>query len=111
MKKSAYRMSCMLLGLALLLSGCAGSVMNMTVVPAEQANFSPDPGKAMLVFMRPSSFGFAIQSAVFEIVDNEPKLVGVVAAKKKVAYQVAPGKRLFMVTGESGDFMGATLDA
>lgn len=91
--------------------GCAGSVKNMREIPDEQAVYTPDPDRAMIVFMRPSTFGFAIQSSVFEIVDDNPELVGIVAAKKKVAYQVEPGGHLFMVIGESADFMKADLQA
>ena len=97
--------------LAGLVSGCAGTVKNMEAVPADQIVTAPEEGKAMVVFMRPSGLGFAIQSSVFEIRDGEPELVGIVAAKKKVAYQLEPGKHLFMVVGESADFMSADLES
>lgn len=97
--------------LAILLSGCAGSVKHMSSVPANKIVTSPEKGKAMVVFMRPSKMGFAIQSSVFEIIEDQPTIVGIVAAKKKVAYQVEPGKHLFMVVGESADFMSADLEA
>jgi hypothetical protein len=96
---------------AIMLSGCAGAVKNMRTVPPDQAVASPVQGKAMVVFMRPATLGFAIQSSVFEVKQDEPMLIGIVAAKKKVAYQVDPGKHLFMVVGESADFMSAQLDA
>lgn len=98
------------LALTLLLYGCAGTVKKMQEVPGNPA-VKPDPGKALVVFMRPSGFGFAIQSSVFEVVGDNPTLVGIVAAKTKVAYQVAPGKRLFMVVSEAADFMSAELQA
>lgn len=96
--------------LALALGGCAGSIKNMREAAPDYAP-TPAAGKAMVVFLRPSGMGFAIQSSVFEIKDNAPHLAGIVAAKAKVAYQVEPGKRLFMVVGESGDFMSADLVA
>lgn len=95
----------------LLLSGCAGTVKHMESVPVERVVDIPGEGKAMVVFMRPSGFGFAIQSSVFEVRDNQASLVGIVAAKKKVAYEVDPGSHLFMVIGESADFMSAELEA
>jgi hypothetical protein len=95
---------------AIMLSGCAGAVKNMRVVPPDQAVTSPAQDKAMVVFMRPATLGYAIQSSVFEVKQDEPMLVGIVAAKKKVAYQVDPGEHLFMVVGESADFMSAQLD-
>ena len=94
---------------ALVLSGCAGSVKNMQAVSASSIKTTPSKGKSMVVFLRPSSFGFGVQSSVFEIRGSTPHLVGIVAAKKKVAYEVNPGKHTFMVVSESGDFMSADL--
>jgi hypothetical protein len=91
--------------LALLISGCAGTVKNMREVPAGSAAVVPEEGKAMIVFMRSSVLGSGVQSSVFEIRDNYPSLVGIVAAKTKVAYRLDPGKHLFMVVGETADFM------
>lgn len=96
--------------LVILLSGCAGTVVNMREVPLGQAHYVPGQGEALIVFMRPSGFGFAIQSSVFELSENDPKLIGILAAKKKFAYRVAPGEHLFMVIGESADFMSANLE-
>jgi hypothetical protein len=96
--------------LALLLSGCAGTVKNMRPVPPDKVIASPEEGKAMVVFMRPSSLGAAIQSSVFEVRGDNLTLVGIVAAKKKVAYQLEAGNHLFMVVGESADYMSAELE-
>jgi len=65
------------------------------------------PGKAAVVFLRPSGDGSAQQSFVFEVKDNRSLLVGLLAAKTKVAYQVEPGKRLFML--DRMEFMTADL--
>ncbi len=94
-----------------LLAGCAGSSSYMSDVPPERANYTTQPDQALVVFMRPSGFGFAIQSSVFDIVDENPVFVGIVSAKAKVAYYVNPGERRFMVISESADFMDATLEA
>lgn len=91
------------------LFSCAGAVKNMRVVSPEQIVTSPEEGRAMIVFMRPHTLGFGIQSSVFEIKDENPSLVGIVAAKTKVSYQLEPGGHLFMVVGESADFMSADL--
>ena len=98
-----------LLSTMLFFGGCAGSVKHMQEVPASSIKTKPSPGKAMVVFLRPSSLGFGIQSSVYEIRRNIPHMVGIVAAKKKVAYEVNPGKHTFMVVSESGDFMTANL--
>lgn len=92
-----------------LLSGCAGTVKNMVVVPPGEEISSPAPGKSMVVFMRPSSMAFGIQSSVFDVNGDDVTLAGIVAAKKKVSYEVTPGNHLFMVVGESADFMSAEL--
>ncbi len=92
-------------------SGCAGKPTHMQVVPKEQASFAPTQEEALMVFMRPSGMAYAIQSSIFEIVDEKPELVGIVAAKKRVAYMAKPGRHLFMVVGESADFMEANVDA
>ena len=96
--------------LTILLTGCAGTVKNMREVSPENIVDTPERGKSLIVFMRPSTLGFAIQSSVFEVKDNNVKLAGIVAAKKKVVYQVDPGKHLFMVVGESADFMSTELE-
>ena len=95
----------------MLFTGCAGSVKNMQPLTPEQVVSAPEKDKAMVVFMRPSSIGYAIQSSVFEMKKSTPTLVGIVAAKKKVAYELDAGEHLFMVVGESADFMSANLEA
>ncbi len=95
------------LAIALMLTlatGCAGPVKNMEAVEP------PPPlpaGMARIVFMRPSSTGYAIQSSVFELVEGAEQLVGIVPAKAKIAFDVAPGEHQFMVVGEAADFMSA----
>lgn len=93
----------------LTLVGCAGTVKNMKEVADEATAAKPRQGEAVVVFMRPSGLGFAIQSSVFEIKNDVPSLVGIVAAKTKVAHRVPAGKHLYMVVGENADFMTADL--
>jgi hypothetical protein len=89
--------------------GCAGSVQHMTAVP--NVNYAATANEAVVIFMRPSGMGFAIQSSVFEVPDGQPaRLVGIVAAKKKLAYRTTPGDHMFMTIGESADFMQARLE-
>ena len=97
------------LSLAILLSGCAGTVKNMRELPADAVVAPPKQDEALVVFMRPSGLGFAVQSSVYEIVSDKPVLAGIVAAKTKVAYRTKPGTRLFMTLGENADFMTADL--
>jgi hypothetical protein len=111
MKTTSFTRAAWLGALALAATGCAGTIKNMREVPLDAAPPAPAPGKAMVVFMRPSGTGYAIQSSVFAVKDGTPQMIGIVAAKAKVAWQADPGKSLFMVVGESGDFMGADLVA
>lgn len=95
----------------LLLSGCAGSLKHMQVVEPGAVKKAPSAGKSMIVFMRPSTLGHAIQSSVFDVTNGDPQLIGLVPAEMKVAHEVEPGKHLFMAIGESADFMHADLAA
>ena len=99
-----------LTGLVLLLCGCAGRIVRMEVMPAESASPAPLPGKAMVVFMRGPDSAL-VQSTVYEVKGTDVEMIGIVAAKTKVAYQVDPGKRMFMAVGETADFMNADLQA
>jgi hypothetical protein len=106
---SLRSLALIILAITSLISGCAGTVVHMRELAVDKAPVAPAPGKAAVVFLRPSGMGFAIQSSVFEVKGNQSLLVGIIAAKTKVAYQVEPGKRLFMAIGESADFMTADL--
>ena len=110
MERSMCRLAAILaLASALLVGGCAGTVKNMQELPAGSAEPVPQPGKAMVVFLRPSGVGFAVQSSVFEVKEPQPALAGILAAQAKVAYHVDRGKRMFMSIGESAEFMSADL--
>lgn len=87
------------------LAGCATT--HMTPVSIENQTKGPDQDKALVVFMRPSNFGGAIQSALYD----GDAYIGTLSANARIAYQAAPGKHMFMVTGESADFMEADLFA
>lgn len=91
--------------------GCAGKTATMRDIPSDQVPAAIESDKARIVFMRPSTLGFAVQSSVFEVVSGEPELIGIVSAKKKVGFSCSPGKHLFMVIGESADFMSADVVA
>lgn len=107
--------SCMKLALVftivVLLFGCAGSTKYMRDVADSSISYMPGADEAVVVFMRPSGLHLTIRAAVFDATSAENKLVGIVSAKKKVAYRTKPGKYLFMVIGENADFMQADLEA
>lgn len=95
---------------ATMLAGLAGCQSSMMVRPAG-VEPTPAPGKAMVVFLRPSSLGGAVQSSVYDTADSGDAFIGIVSAKTRVAYQAEPGDHLFMVVAENADFMPAHLDA
>jgi hypothetical protein len=81
----------------------------MTVVPT--ANTTAATSEAVVVFVRPSNFGGAIQSEVFEVPEGQPaQLIGILGAKKKLVYRTTPGRHMFMIVGESADFMDSQLE-
>jgi hypothetical protein len=99
-----------LLLLTLLAVGCAGPISHMRETPGAVLA-APPPGKAVVVFMRPSSLGFAIASSVYELKAGGDTFVGIVPAKRKVTYVTDPGSTRFMVVSEAADFMAAELEA
>jgi hypothetical protein len=95
----------------ILFNGCAGKVSHMKAVPKSEVSLEASKDDAVIVFMRPSPFGFVVQSSIYEIIDDKPEIVGILAAEKRMAYRIKPGKHLFMVVGESADFMEADVVA
>ncbi len=96
--------------MVLLLAGLAGCHSSM-MVRTDGAAPVPAPGKALIVFLRPSSFGGAVQSSVYDTRADADAFIGIVSAKTSVAYEAQPGDHLFMVIAENADFMIAHLDA
>ncbi|MGR9115950.1 MAG: hypothetical protein ACU85E_09305 [Gammaproteobacteria bacterium] len=99
----------------LLAGGCTSSLMKKSVSDNEVIP-AGNPEHAQIIFMRPSSFGGAIQSSVFDLKQEGSQLsddvfVGIVSANTKVLYDAEPGYHLFMVVGENADFMPAHLQA
>ena len=86
------------------LQACTSAHLRPVANPTEA--MKPQSGKAMVVFMRPSNFGGAIQSTIYD----GKKYISTVSAGTRAAYQADPGEHMFMVIGESADFMKATLD-
>ena len=67
------------------LTGCQSSLMVRS--GPGSAEPTPAPGKALVVFMRPSSFGGAIQSSVYDTHASADTFIGIVSSKDKIAYQ------------------------
>jgi hypothetical protein len=84
-----------------------GSINDHLTLVAEGAVITPQAGKALIYFMRPSFLGSTVQPKVYD----GTNYAATVSAKTRVPYQATPGKHLFMVVGESADFMEADLVA
>ena len=93
----------------MLMSGCATTSSFMNPMPPEEVSITPQSGESVVVFIRPSTYGGGIQSTAFDITDGDNKFIGIVSAKTKVVYRTEPGKRMFMIIGESADFLEANL--
>lgn len=104
----AVRLSSLLVVSALLLGGCAGSSRHMSPTVAAAG---PAPGKALIVFLRPSKFAFAIDAPVFLMEEEGETFLGIASASTRFDYQVAPGNYELMVSGEVAEFLDATVAA
>ncbi len=90
----------------LLATGCASTKM---LDRANQQVEVPTADRAQLIFMRSSALGGAVQSTVFDVTSTDPEFIGILSTGKKLSYSVDSGEHVFMVIGESADFMEANL--
>lgn len=95
--------------LAVVSSGCATRSQHVQIV--NEPTVQPDAGQAELVFMRPSSYGAAIQASVYDVTDDKVEFIGIVSSGTRINYTVDPGEYRFMVIAENADFMEARLEA
>ncbi|MDH5325275.1 MAG: hypothetical protein OEZ68_15800 [Gammaproteobacteria bacterium] len=90
---------------ALFMSGCATVSHHMSPVPPANVVDKAAADKALVVFLRPSNYGGAVQATLYD----GDTYIGTLSAKKQIAYETDPGEHMFMVVGESADFMKADL--
>lgn len=83
---------------------------NLAQPAADQAP-KPEAGKALVVFLRPSFFGGAISSSVYDAPNDATTFLGVLKYEDKLAVQMEPGQHRLMVIAENADFLDATLEA
>ena len=93
----------------LLLGAGFGAAAKEQMVAAEAV--APPADKAVVVFMRPSSYGGLIKASVYDVTGTDQTFIGIIKPKQQIAYVVEPGERRFMVMAENGDFLDAKLDA
>ncbi|TQV87849.1 hypothetical protein [Aliikangiella coralliicola] len=96
----------LILSMAMIMVGCASNPMqiktNQTIQKANQ-------NESQVIFMRSSFVGSAINGSLYDIIDGQPKFIGIIANGTKIAYNAKPGKHLFMVVSEAADFLEADL--
>jgi hypothetical protein len=115
MKKTTLTLAFLALLAAAPLAGASEPMVKST-----RTDFSPDPGKALVIFVRSSFVVGAYSSPVVALdvktADNkvEDKLVGILSAYSKVAYQANPGENTFLAVafgGGDGHIARARLEA
>ena len=102
MKKNQLPLTVCLSLCAIIVSGCASSMMVKTQ-PVELN----DKNMAMVTFLRPTIFGGAIQ---FGIWDGD-KFVGVLSANSYIQYMTSPGQHYFLGRAENWSCIRANLEA
>ena len=101
----------LLVGLVLLATGCATTSKHMAVTAPTATDMTLAENEAAIVFLRPSNLGAAIQAPIVKVEANNAILfVGIASAQTKILYRTTPGEHTFVVGGESGRKLAATLD-
>ena len=94
----------MMLAVLVMFMGCAGTSGYMQpATPME----GPLPDKALVYFMRPSAYGFAVN---FQIWDGD-HFIGLSQAKSYFAYPCEPGTHLFLGIAENKVALEADVEA
>ena len=98
--------------IAAILAGAGTLAGAQQMVKSTRNEIAPDPGKALVVFVRSSFVVGAYSAPVVHLdvkttgaagaVQMEDKLVGILSMYSKVAYQVEPGEHMFMSVGGGG---------
>ncbi len=96
----------MTLCFVILLAGCQSTLMEPIT---EQVSTNVKQGESRVVFMRSAFIGQAIQASVFKINNGVPEFIGIISNDTKVTFDTTPGEHMFMVVGESADFLKAEL--
>jgi len=94
----------MALGFLILLAGCQSTLMEPVT---QQVSTNVKQGTSRVVFIRSAFVGQAIQASVFEIKNGVPEFIGISSNDTKISFDTTPGEHLFMVVGESADFLKA----
>jgi hypothetical protein len=95
----------------LVLAGCAGTpganISPLMVRHGKQRIVPQGPDEALILFVRENEDNSGTQATVYEIADDGDHFVGVSSGSTRLAWAVHPGYHLFMVIGETADFLSA----
>ncbi len=80
---------------------------------AAETNTPVQDQRSTVVFVRPSSFGWDASTSIFEVVDGQPALKGILQGETRLEVRVAAGPHTFMVLckGNDPEFISAKLAA
>lgn len=88
------------------LTGCSSKLMDPMLDPGIESY----AGQSTITFYRPSAFGGAVQAPLgVEIRTDDLALVGISSTKTKIRHVVEPGDHVFVVGGESGSLLKASI--
>ena len=90
------------------LTGCASQVM-MSAKNQSLPVLNAD--KSRIVFMRSSAHGTVILEGLYEVVNDKPKFIAVLANNNKFYVDLVPGKHDFMSIGASARFLQGNFEA
>ncbi len=99
--------------LALLAFVAPGQARDFVKVSATQSVPAPEPDKAQLIFLRPSSNPiFALYTMLSEVTPDGDRFISAIGTGSKVVYSTAPGRKMFVSNdGMRVHFMDADLEA
>ena len=89
----------------MLLSGCASSARNMIEINPPHPFVAPADG-ALLVFVRPSKFGWAVSA---NILDEQGRFLGDAPAKGHFVAAMPAGRHMLVIWAENTDAMDVEL--
>ena len=103
-----------LMTLSILFAGCT-TVMQPVSKTAEA--YRPADNEATIIFLRSESIlslpdsqaGCGWRATIFDVTGDENKFLGKVPCYTQVAYKTTEGEHLFMIVGESADFLRTNL--
>jgi hypothetical protein len=107
---SAFALLCLAACLALSCASAPGSnISELMDRLGKVRTAQPPPGQSIMIFVRADEDRAGTQATIYEIEDDGDHFVGVSSGSTRLQWAMYPGTHLFMVLGESADFLKATV--